>query len=310
MRSHANARLVQHASLGGEAAKRGSKKKQSRLKIFSSYLISSRASSAAFVLAVRPTAKQAEKKRSKQIQRINATAAIAPQKYFSCECSRFLPFIISADRCHRRHLISSASSECSVLGFASGFSNPGLRGKLKVYLVQRALNFFLRRLDCITQQQHTGVGFLSFVSIRFHRAVMASKAVARWAGIAERSAAGNGFRSMGCLNASRGFATRSTVPSSTTPLHAQQPSPRAVAKKHALSCQQVQLRAQFRRGFADAKKVKKGTWGFLKWTWRLTYLSVLGGLAYTAYGIYVNRNPADQQEPDPNKKTLVVLGKI
>jgi len=47
---------------------------------------------------------------------------------------------------------------------------------------------------------------------------------------------------------------------------------------------------------------------FLRWTWRITYLSVLGSLAYTGYGIYVNRNPVEQAQPDPTKKTLVVLG--
>lgn len=31
-------------------------------------------------------------------------------------------------------------------------------------------------------------------------------------------------------------------------------------------------------------------------------------LGFSAYGIYLNRNPVDQQEPDPSKKTLVVLG--
>lgn len=73
-----------------------------------------------------------------------------------------------------------------------------------------------------------------------------------------------------------------------------------------------QLRTGFRRGYADqlpnTKQVKKGSWRVLRWTWRITYLSTLGLLAYTAYGIWDSRNPAEQQEPDPNKKTLVVLG--
>ena len=29
---------------------------------------------------------------------------------------------------------------------------------------------------------------------------------------------------------------------------------------------------------------------------------------YVGYGVYQNRNPVDQIEPDPKKKTLVVLG--
>ena len=48
----------------------------------------------------------------------------------------------------------------------------------------------------------------------------------------------------------------------------------------------------------------------LRWAWRLTYLSTIGMLGFTAYGIYVNRNPIEQQEPDPSKKTLVVLGRF
>lgn len=74
-----------------------------------------------------------------------------------------------------------------------------------------------------------------------------------------------------------------------------------------------QLRAGFRRGYADKlpdkQQVKKGSWRVLKWTWRLTYLSVLGGLGWVSYGIWQNRNPVEQQEPDPTKKTLVVLGR-
>lgn len=47
----------------------------------------------------------------------------------------------------------------------------------------------------------------------------------------------------------------------------------------------------------------------LRLLWRLTYLSALGGLGYIGYGIYESRMPPEQAEPDPNKKTLVVLGK-
>ncbi|KAL9079209.1 MAG: hypothetical protein Q9157_001878 [Trypethelium eluteriae] len=71
------------------------------------------------------------------------------------------------------------------------------------------------------------------------------------------------------------------------------------------------LRQAFRRGYADhqtEQKVKKSTFGVLKWLWRLTCLGTFAGLGYVGYGIYISRNPEDQAEPDPNKKTLVVLG--
>jgi NADH:ubiquinone reductase (non-electrogenic) len=83
-------------------------------------------------------------------------------------------------------------------------------------------------------------------------------------------------------------------------------------KPNQISSQQ--LRQTFRRGYADQispatkEKAKKRSWGFLRWTWRLTYISALGGLAYMAWGIYVSRNPTEQLEQDPKKKTLVVLG--
>jgi hypothetical protein len=76
------------------------------------------------------------------------------------------------------------------------------------------------------------------------------------------------------------------------------------------------LRQGFRRGYADeaaaaaaAPKPPKRRFRFLRWTWRIIYLSALGGLAYTSYGVYQSKHPPAQQAPDPKKKTLVVLGK-
>lgn len=80
------------------------------------------------------------------------------------------------------------------------------------------------------------------------------------------------------------------------------------------------LQRSFRRGYADSGYVekqapvagkpapKKKRAGFFRWTWRLLYVSAIAGFGYSAYGIYVNRNPVDQKDPDPTKKTLVVLG--
>jgi NADH:ubiquinone reductase (non-electrogenic) len=56
-------------------------------------------------------------------------------------------------------------------------------------------------------------------------------------------------------------------------------------------------------------KKKRGKFrSILLWTWRLTYLSAIGGLIYVGYGIYEMREPPDQEYPDPAKKTLVILG--
>ncbi|PFH63269.1 hypothetical protein XA68_14921 [Ophiocordyceps unilateralis] len=46
----------------------------------------------------------------------------------------------------------------------------------------------------------------------------------------------------------------------------------------------------------------------LKWTWRFTYISVAGLVGYSFYVLYKNRHPEPQAEPDPSKKTLVILG--
>ncbi|KAH8909605.1 FAD/NAD(P)-binding domain-containing protein [Coniochaeta sp. PMI_546] len=75
------------------------------------------------------------------------------------------------------------------------------------------------------------------------------------------------------------------------------------------------LSRQFRRQYSDAPSAtlspappKKRRFRVLRWTWRLTYLSVLGGIGYLGWLIYEDRHPAEQVEADPNKKTLVILG--
>ncbi|KAL6895295.1 hypothetical protein HDV57DRAFT_479078 [Trichoderma longibrachiatum] len=69
-------------------------------------------------------------------------------------------------------------------------------------------------------------------------------------------------------------------------------------------------RIAFRRAYADeAPKPKPGKLRrTFRWAWRLTYLSALGLVGYTAYNIYEDRHPDEQYEPDPSKKTLVILG--
>ncbi|KAL8817629.1 MAG: hypothetical protein Q9223_003581 [Gallowayella weberi] len=66
----------------------------------------------------------------------------------------------------------------------------------------------------------------------------------------------------------------------------------------------------FRRSYADSPSTltKRRGRGFLRWTWRLTYLLALGGIGYFSYTIYLLRTPDEQFNPDPSKKTLVILG--
>lgn len=71
---------------------------------------------------------------------------------------------------------------------------------------------------------------------------------------------------------------------------------------------------QFQRQYSDAPAAppkKPGKFRrTLKWTWRLTYLSLLGSLAYVSWDVWQSNNPDPQTDPDPTKKTLVILGKL
>ncbi|KAH6893407.1 hypothetical protein B0T10DRAFT_482195 [Thelonectria olida] len=79
---------------------------------------------------------------------------------------------------------------------------------------------------------------------------------------------------------------------------------------------QTSGRIAFRRCYADeapkSKPKPKSKPGklrrTLRWTWRFTYLGALGFVGYTFYTIYDERHPEDQFQPDPTKKTLVILG--
>jgi NADH:ubiquinone reductase (non-electrogenic) len=85
------------------------------------------------------------------------------------------------------------------------------------------------------------------------------------------------------------------------------------------------LRQSFRRGYAEIKPTASATpaaaaapiapppkkprrFRVLRWIWRATYLSLLGGVGYMAYTVYDLRHPEEQGEPDPNKQNLVILG--
>ncbi|KIW87847.1 uncharacterized protein Z519_11431 [Cladophialophora bantiana CBS 173.52] len=88
-----------------------------------------------------------------------------------------------------------------------------------------------------------------------------------------------------------------------------------IASRTSSLVSQPLVQQSFRRSYADAPKANlspepkpKKRFRFFVWTWRLTYLSVLATLGYVTYQIYEGRNPKEQFDPDPNKKTLVILG--
>jgi NADH:ubiquinone reductase (non-electrogenic) len=69
------------------------------------------------------------------------------------------------------------------------------------------------------------------------------------------------------------------------------------------------IQQSFRRAYSDAAPAKKPRrFRYFTWLWRATYLSVIGGLGYTAYGVWEQKYPDDQFTPDPTKKNLVILG--
>lgn len=79
------------------------------------------------------------------------------------------------------------------------------------------------------------------------------------------------------------------------------------------------LRQSLTRGYAEqanpvdpavGKAPKKKGFRVFRWLWRLTYVGTIAGLAYVSYGIWIDKWPEDQVAPDPNKKTLVILGTL
>ncbi|KAI1648475.1 FAD/NAD(P)-binding domain-containing protein [Daldinia loculata] len=66
------------------------------------------------------------------------------------------------------------------------------------------------------------------------------------------------------------------------------------------------------RSYADAAprptKKPRRIRNIIKWTWRFVYLSMLGVVGAVIYDGYLDRHPEEQFDPDPQKKTLVILG--
>ncbi|KAL8741459.1 MAG: hypothetical protein Q9190_005941 [Brigantiaea leucoxantha] len=90
------------------------------------------------------------------------------------------------------------------------------------------------------------------------------------------------------------------------------PNPPALTSALVRPCppRRTLLYQSSRRAYADGftPATKRRGRGFFRWTWRLTYLSTLGAVGYLGYVIYLLRNPNEQYNPDPSKKTLVILG--
>ncbi|KAK2745245.1 NADH:ubiquinone oxidoreductase [Myotisia sp. PD_48] len=67
------------------------------------------------------------------------------------------------------------------------------------------------------------------------------------------------------------------------------------------------------RGYADAAAptptpIPKKRFRFFRWSYRLLLLSLIGGTGWVGYTVYQDRNPAEQHQPHPDRKTLVILG--
>jgi len=109
--------------------------------------------------------------------------------------------------------------------------------------------------------------------------------------------------------AANGFAATSRRAYSAHPKSALFQSSRATIRP-SFSRQPPQQLA--RRSYADAMSpvTKRRGRRFFRWTWRLTYVSAIGGLGWLGYSIWHQRTPHEQFDPDPSKKTLVILGML
>jgi NADH:ubiquinone reductase (non-electrogenic) len=106
-------------------------------------------------------------------------------------------------------------------------------------------------------------------------------------------------------------------------LHQQQAAPRlllqtsrrTIGARPVFGSTQGPVSRQFRRGVSSETAPvplppKKSRFRVLRWAWRLGYLSAIAGIGYIGYGVYQDRHPPDQIQPDPSKKTLVILGEL
>ncbi|KAI0526524.1 hypothetical protein F5B22DRAFT_632994 [Xylaria bambusicola] len=128
-----------------------------------------------------------------------------------------------------------------------------------------------------------------------------SRALARFGAAATRLSVAEAVRPYA------NFATATaTKPSATRPLL---PSPAAVSS--AVGPISRQFARSYAAGSAASPSPKKKPGKIrttFKWLWRATYLSLFFGVGAIIYDGYLDRHPDDQFTPDPQKKTLVILG--
>lgn len=122
-----------------------------------------------------------------------------------------------------------------------------------------------------------------------------SKALARFGAAATRLSVAEAVRPSANFAHFANFATTSS--------HATRP---VLASSAVLSSRTLFARA-YAAAAAPKKKPGKVRTTF-KWLWRTTYLSLILGVGAVIYDGYLDRNPDEQYAPDPQKKTLVVLG--
>ncbi|ESZ98346.1 hypothetical protein SBOR_1224 [Sclerotinia borealis F-4128] len=102
----------------------------------------------------------------------------------------------------------------------------------------------------------------------------------------------------------RTIAQRSYATSNRVLLSHARPNARVTVDKSRIS--QIAQRT-----YADVAPVnvkKPNRFRFLRWSWRITYLSLIGGATYLGYEVWELRHPDEQFQPDPTKKNLVILG--
>lgn len=126
-----------------------------------------------------------------------------------------------------------------------------------------------------------------------------SRALTRFGAAATRLSVAEAVRPFSNFATTTSFASR---PLLTSPPPALSTSAHLAARQFART---------YAAAAAPAPKKKPGKIRTtFKWLWRATYLSLFFGIGAAIYDGYQDRHPGDQLTPDPQKKTLVILGEL